>query len=179
MATALRPTAAIVPVEELKSWLRIVGGEEDALLAGLIRSAADLCEQFTRLALIERDVEQTLAARPVWARLAQAPVRAILAVSALSGSGEPAPLGADDFAVDIDAAGDGWVRVLASGGAGRVVATYRAGLAADWNGVPEALRHGVLRMAAHLYARRDRDDGAAPPAAVAALWLPYRRLRLN
>jgi uncharacterized phiE125 gp8 family phage protein len=178
MATAVRPTRAIVPVEELKAWLRIVGSEEDALLAALIRSATELCEQFTRLALIERDVEQTLPGRPVWSRLEQGPVRAILGVSALGADGEAAPLAAGDYALDVDAAGAGWVRVLRSGAAQRVLVRYRAGLGADWNGVPEALRHGVVRMAAHLYARRDGDDGAAPPAAVAALWLPYRKLRL-
>jgi uncharacterized phiE125 gp8 family phage protein len=179
MATAVRPTGSVVPVEELKSWLRIVGSDEDALLAALIRSASDLCEQFTRLALIERDALQTLPARPAWARLEQGPVRAILGVSALSGAGEPTPLAAGDHAVDIDAAGEGWVRVLRSGGARRVLVAYRAGLGADWNAVPEPLRHGILRLAAHLYAHRDRDDGGAPPAAVAALWLPYRKLRLS
>jgi uncharacterized phiE125 gp8 family phage protein len=55
---------------------------------------------------------------------------------------------------------------------------YRAGLAAGWNGVAEPLRQGVVRMAAHLYAHRDAADGRGPPAAVTALWLPYRRLRL-
>ena len=178
MATSIRPTRALVPVEELKAWMRIAGSEEDALLAALIRSASDLCEQFTRLALIERDVEQTLPASPVWSRLEQGPARAILGVSALPATGEPTPLAAADHAVDIDAAGEGWVRVLRSGEARRVLVRYRAGLGADWNAVPEALRHGILRMAAHLYANRDRDDGKAPPAAVTALWLPYRKLRL-
>ena len=176
MATAAIPTRTLVPVEELKDWLRIVGSEEDALLAGLIRSATELCEQFTRLALIEREVEQVLPARPVWTRLEQGPVRAILGVSALSADSEAAPLASGDYAVDIDAAGEGWVRILSSGEARRVRVRYRAGLGADWNAVPEPLRHGILRMAAHLYSHR--DDGAAPPAAVAALWLPYRKLRL-
>ena len=56
---------------------------------------------------------------------------------------------------------------------------YGAGRAHDWNGVPEPLRHGIVRMAAHLYTHRDGEDGGAPPAAVTALWLPYRRLRLG
>jgi hypothetical protein len=54
-----------------------------------------------------------------------------------------------------------------------------AGKAADWNGIQEPLRQGIVRMAAHLYTHRDGEDGRGPPAAVTALWLPYRRLRLH
>ena len=39
------------------------------------------------------------------------------------------------------------------------------------------LRHGIVRLAAHQY--RERDEGAAVlPAAVIALWRPYRMVRL-
>jgi uncharacterized phiE125 gp8 family phage protein len=54
------------------------------------------------------------------------------------------------------------------------------GIAADWASLPPALKHGVIRLAAHYY--RDRDTGsqrtAAPPASVAALWQPWRAMRL-
>jgi uncharacterized phiE125 gp8 family phage protein len=176
---AVGTTGAPVPLEEVKAFLRVAGTEEDALLAGLIRSAGDLCERFTRLALIQREVEERLAASRAWARLGQTPVRAILGVSALDAVGAETALPAGDYSVDIDAAGDGWVRVLRSEKAGRILVRYVAGQAEDWNGVPEALRHGVVRLAAHLYTHRDREDGSGPPAAVTALWLPYRRLRLS
>ena len=48
----------------------------------------------------------------------------------------------------------------------------------DWGDVPPALNEGILRCAAHLYRARETDDGSAPPAAVAALWRPWRMLRL-
>jgi uncharacterized phiE125 gp8 family phage protein len=178
MASVAVPPAATVPVEALKSYLRVVGSDEDALLAGAVRSATDLCEAFTRLALIERQMIEILPAQPCWTRLGQAPVRAILSVSALAPSGEATALPAGDYGIDIDAAGDGWVRILRSS-AGRVQTLYRAGQAADWNGIPEPLRQGIVRMAAHLYTHRDGEDGRGPPAAVTALWLPYRRLRLR
>jgi uncharacterized phiE125 gp8 family phage protein len=178
MASISLPPAAIVPVEALKSYLRVVGSDEDALLAAAVRSATDLCEGFTRLALIEREVTEILPAQPCWTRLGQSPVQAILGVSALPPSGEATALPASDYGIDIDAAGEGWVRILRSA-AGRVQIVYRAGQAADWNGVAEALRQGIVRMAAHLYAHRDGEDGRGPPAAVTALWLPYRRLRLR
>ena len=178
MAAAALPPPLPVAIEQVKAYLRIAGSDEDALLAGLVRTASELCEGFTRTALIEREVEETIAARPAWTRLEVAPVRAILAVSALAADGSTSALAAEDYAIDIDAAGDGWVRVLRSGGAGRTAVRYRAGRAADWNGVPEPLRQGIVRMAAHFYTHREREDGSGPPAAVTALWLPYRRLRL-
>lgn len=178
MASSVAPPPLPVPLEQAKAYLRIAGSDEDALLAGLVRSAAELCEAFTGLALIEREVAETLPARPAWRRLALTPVRSILAITALGAEGGRSALASADYAVDIDASGDGWVRVLRGGEAGSVLVSYRAGQAADWNGIAEPLRQGIVRMAAHLYAHRDREDGAGPPAAVTALWLPYRRLRL-
>ncbi len=84
-----------------------------------------------------------------------------------------------NYAIELDADGGGRVLVSNPGAAGRVAVRFTAGLAADWTSLPEALRHGVLRLAAFQYRSRE-DDGAAsmPPAAVAALWRPWRRLRL-
>ena len=39
-------------------------------------------------------------------------------------------------------------------------------------------RPRLLRLVAHLFASRD-EDGGEPPAAVTALWRPYRRMRLS
>lgn len=178
MAAALQPPALPVPIEALRAYLRIEGSEEDALLAGLVRSAGELCEAFTRLSLIEAEYEQAVPANPAWTRLDRAPARAILGV-AVAGDGEPVPLAPDNYAIDVDVRGDGWVRVLRNGGAGQVLVRYSAGLAPDWNGIPEPLRQGIVRMASHLYAHRDGEGGTGPPAAVTALWLPYRRLRLS
>ena len=53
------------------------------------------------------------------------------------------------------------------------------GLAApDWDALDMGLRHGVIRFAAHQYRERDRDEAGAIPAAVAALWRPWRQVRL-
>ena len=165
-------------VGEAKAFLRIEHPHDDAEIAALVRSASALCEAFTGQLLIAREVNEVVPAAPGWRRLAGTPVRAILDVSAAlaDGSGAALPVGA--YAVDIDGAGDGWVRsmgVLAPGSRLRV--RYRAGLAENWDGVPEPLRHGVLRLAAHLHMHR--DDEAGPPAAVTALWRPWRRMRLR
>jgi uncharacterized phiE125 gp8 family phage protein len=173
-----------IALAELKALLRVTISDEDALLAGLARGAADMCEAFTGRALIDRAVEEVLevssALRPgsgqAWTRLGAAPVRSIDGVAALDEEGGSSPLAAEDYAIDLDAAGDGWVRVNDSGGAKRVLVSYRAGMAADPNGLPETLRHGIVRLAAHLYTNRDQATQAGPPAAVSALWRPWRRL---
>lgn len=167
-----------VPLAEVKAYLRIATSEEDALLAGHVRSAAEACEAFTGRVLIERAAAETLPASPAWARLGAAPVRSIESVAALGADGSERALAAQDYTIDIDAAGEGWVRLLARIEERRIRVGYAAGLAADPNGVPEPLRHGVLRLAAHLYAQRDSGRPAEPPAAVTALWRPWRRLRL-
>lgn len=156
-----------VSLGEVKAYLRIDGAEEDALLAGLVRSACALCEAFTGQVLIAEARSQTIAADGQWHRLSATPVRSF----------EGAFVGADAAAFDslTDASGDGWVRVSGSTAARVVV---EAGLADDWNGVPEPLRQGIVRLTAHLYANRDAAGDAGPPAAVAALWRPWRRMRL-
>jgi len=169
---------AAVALDEVKAFLRIGHSEEDGLLAGFLRAAEAACEAFTGLALIEREAAETLAASAQWRRLGLTPVRAISGVAAVGADGGETALAADAYAVDIDAAGDGWVRVTQAGGAKRVLVRFTAGLAANWNGVPEPVRQGIVRLAAHLYGARGEAAGAAPPAAVAALWRPWRRMRI-
>jgi uncharacterized phiE125 gp8 family phage protein len=168
-----------VSIEELKLHLRVAGNEEDALLAGLLRTASGLCEAFTGRLLIEREIVETIAASPAWARLQSTPVRAILSVEAIAPDGSAAVLAPDAYAVDIDSNGDGWLRIVAPCEARRLKVRCVAGMAADWNGVPETLRHGLLRLSAHLYMSRDAAEPAQPPACVTALWRPWRRLRLS
>lgn len=164
-------------LEEAKAYLRLDGSGEDALLGRLIETATALCEAFTGTALVRREFVETIAAERAWQRLAHGPVVAITGVEAVSAAGEAEPLPADAYAIDIDAAGTGWVRVIRPGGAERVRVTCRAGLADDAGGVPAPLAQGVVLLAAHLFDRHQPSD--APPAAIAALWRPWRRMRLH
>lgn len=171
----------LLPAEalaEAKAFLRIGHGGEDALVAGVLRTAAELCEQFTWQVLIVRAFQETLAPQTRWQRLGRAPVRAIGAVEALPAGGAAVPLAAAAYAVDIDAAGEGWVRVTGAGDAPLVRVSFEAGLAATYAGLPETLRHGMVRLAAHLYAQRSGEAPDTPPAAVSALWRPWRRMTL-
>jgi uncharacterized phiE125 gp8 family phage protein len=160
--------------DAISAHLRISGDVEDALIARLAASALGLCEAYTGRALIARDWSETMPAAPAWRRLAAAPVTAIAAVEGWPVDGEAFALPADGYAVDIDGDGVGWVRVTAPVARARV--HFTAGLATEWSAVPAPIAHGVVLLAAHLFEQR---GDAVPPAAVAALWRPWRQLRLR
>src|SRR3546814_10878034 len=82
-------------------------------------------------------------------RLRWTPVSAITGVTGVPAEGAAFALPIGAYGVDIDGNGDGWVRVTAPGAAGRVDVTFMAGLAPDWAGLPEGIRQGVVRLAAH------------------------------
>ena len=165
-----------VTMSEAQAYVRIETGEEEAVLAGLIRTASALCESFVNQVVVARQFAVELPASGRWERIAVTPVRSVTSVEAVDSAGAAAPLASGSYEVDIDFNGDGWVRVPTSGPT-RVRVSGTAGIAADENGVPEAIRQGVLRLVAHLFASRD-GPGGEPPAAVTALWRPYRRMRL-
>jgi len=175
-AGALAADAAMVA--EVKAYLRLETDGEDALVARLGLAALAHGEAFTGLVLVARTVAETLPAGPGWRRLAGTPVAAVATVEGLGPMGVLAALPAGGWAADIDASGDGWVRLLAPSAATRLQATYTAGLATGWAALPDAIRQGAVRLAAHLFTHRDAAGEGAPPAAVAALWRPWRRIRL-
>lgn len=174
----IRQDASEPPVSlaEAQAYVRVETGEEEAVLAGLLRTASLMCEQFIGQALVARAFDETLRASGQWQRLGLTPVRSIGAVALLADDGVQTMLAAAEYAVDIDASGDGWVR-LVRGSEGLLRVSAVAGMADNANDVPEPLRQGIVRLTAYLFNARD-GEGGEPPAAVTALWRPYRRMRL-
>lgn len=164
----------VVSLAECKAYLRLERDEDDAVLAGLLRTATGLCEAFVGQWLMVRAAEQPMAVCGDWQRLRALPVLAVVSVI----DGEVA-LPGEAFEADVSVDGLGWVRLTAPAGLVLPRVRFEAGLADDWNKVPEPLRHGIVRLAAHLYTHRDAADAGPPPAAVAALWRPWRRLSLG
>ena len=171
------PVAPAVPLSALKDYLRIGLTDEDELLTALLASATDLAERFTGQILVERAVDEVMPVNGDWQRLSVRPVRALTSVQGIPAEGAEFSLSVDAYMIDIDRNGDGWVRIQRQGAAGRVRVRYTAGLAGAAQDVPDAIAHGIVRLAGDLYVRRDGID-AQPPAAVAALWRPWRRMRL-
>jgi uncharacterized phiE125 gp8 family phage protein len=173
-------TPAAVPamaLAELKQWLGITIPDDDAPLARVFAAAQETCESFTGTMPLEQGCEEVLAGRGGWQMLATRPIQSIAAVERISGSGR-ITLAPDAYEIDLDADGSGRVRLLSSE-PGRVAVRFTAGLAPEWSALPESLRHGIVRLAAHQHRERE-NSGAAPlpPASVAALWRPWRRMRL-
>jgi uncharacterized phiE125 gp8 family phage protein len=161
-----------VSLPEVQAYARVETGEEEALLAGLLRTASEMCETFLNQALLARNFEAVVRAGEGWTLLPIQPVRAITSVRRVAG-GEP--LAAASYRCDIDYEGRGHVAGLPSGETFAIAGS--AGMALDGNGVPEPIRQGILRLAAYMFANRDGQIGDLPKA-VTALWRPYRKAGL-
>jgi uncharacterized phiE125 gp8 family phage protein len=165
------PAAALA---ELKQWLGITVAADDASLGRLLAAALETCESFTGRMPLEQTCEEALVAQGGWQMLATRPVTSVLAVGRIDGTALPA----EAYALELEA--DGAARLCLFGPQpSRMTVRFTAGHAATWEALPDALRHGIVRLAAHQHRERE-GSGAAPlpPAAVVALWRPWRRVRL-
>ncbi len=160
---------------ETKAWLRIETAYDDAAIEALIRSAIATAEDFCAQILFARVGTESLPACSNWVRLRACPVRAISAARSIATSGATTALATSAYAIDISADGDGWARVMQPGSDSRIEVDITAGIGDDWASLPDGLRQGIVRLAAHLFAERESD---APPAIVTALWRPWRRMRI-
>lgn len=161
--------------DSAKAYLRVEGDAENAAIERFAAAGFGLAEAFTGCALIARDWEDELPADRRWARLTPGPVAAIVAVGGSDAAGEAVALDPAQYAIDIDAQGDGWVRGGAPGVA-RLQVRYRAGLAESWEALPAPIAQGLVLIVAHWFDARTAV--LAPLAAVTALWRPWRRVRL-
>ena len=173
------PPVAAEAVVAAKAFLRIENDLEDALVANLLAAAIRPVDGFPNLIALRRTGVDRLAVSGAWQRLGVTPVHAITAVTGLPVEGEAFALRVGAYALAVDGSGDGWVRVTQPGAAVRVDVIVDAGLAAGWGDVPEPLRLAILRLTGHLYTYRDTAEDSGPPAAVAALLRPWRRMRLS
>ncbi|MBT2135110.1 phage head-tail connector protein [Croceibacterium sp. LX-88] len=166
-------------LDDLKDWLGITTARDDTALEQLLRTALETCEAFTGQMPLTTLCEEVLPVSRNWQSLATTPVQSISAVEGIALDGTRQVLAPQDYALDLAPGGGALVRTLRAGPAKRVAVRFTAGMAATWHAVPDGLRHGLLRLAAHHY--RQRESGATepvPPAAVAALWRPWRRVRV-
>jgi uncharacterized phiE125 gp8 family phage protein len=178
MLTRGAVVASAEAVAAAKDYLRIDGASEDALISGLVSTAVESCEGFVGRVLIARGMSETLVSMVAWQKLTAGPVVSVTSVTALTVNGVESAFLAADYELDIDANGGGRVRFLTGLNTTRAVVRYQAGSGAGWADIPGSLRQGIVRLVAHWHVYRDREEAPVPPAAVAALWRPERRMRL-
>lgn len=179
MATIERapPAAALA---ELKAFLRIeADSHEDALLSALLRAATETVEAMLGQLLFERAVEERGTVRAGRLALGFEPARSLLSVEQGDADGLFTPLADGVARFRAGRFGEGHVHVSGVGDGSELRVRYRAGIAADWNGVPEVLRLSVIRAAAHFHAHRDRADDAGVPPVVRRLLAPWRARRVR
>jgi len=173
---ALLPPSALA---ELKQWLGITTAHDDALLSGLLEAALDICEAFTGLMPLEVEAEEIQPRIGAWQSLATRPIQAIVSVDGIDADGQRMPLLSNEYELELNERGEGLVRVTKPSAPKRYAVRFIAGLTPDWESLPASLRHGIIRLAAHQHRERDaRTSSPLPPASVAALWRPWRRMRL-
>lgn len=176
LSPAALPSSALA---EVKQWLGITTARDDAVLAELLAAALETCEAFTGQLPLEAACEEVLPAGPGWRCLSTRPVLSIDAVEGLWADGTRFALATGAYEIELEADGSGRVRLPFPGTETRVAVRFTAGLAPDWDTLPNSIRHGLIRLAAHQHRERESSGaGPLPPASVAALWRPWRRLRL-
>ena len=165
-------------LDEVRVYLRLENMDDDPSLGAIMIAAISYAESFTGQILIRREINETRSVSPAWQRLSASPVLSVGSVTGIPAEGSYFSLNQADYDVRIDN-DDGYVGIMRPGAAGRVEINYRAGLAENWSELPESLRLGILSLAGYLYQNRDGSNDAGPPAAVAALLRPWRRMRLT
>ena len=179
MVMSLVPGVSPVSLTEALGWLRLGSASDDAVVEPLLRAATGICEAFVGQWLVQRSGSELVPVVQGAARLSVRPVVAVDEVRMVAADDSETVLAAGEYRLSLAADGGGRLIIAPQHGAARVRVTYRAGMAAAGADVPEAIRHGIVRMTQHLYEARDAREVPPPPAAIAALWQPWRALRMG
>ena len=185
----IQPAVEPVALADVKSWLKVDNTDDDGLIGGLITSARMIIEQATRRRLITQGWRLI---RDAWPEsglipIPLAPFAALTAITVFDASNNPQNLAVTLPIIDTtpDAA-----RLLFSAAPlapGRAIAgiylDVTIGYGATGAAVPQPLLQAHFMLIAHWYDNRGdvlADSGAVRlPASVAALFAPFRAVRLT
>lgn len=181
-----------LPVAEFKAHLRLGTGFgedslQDTVLKGFLRAAIAAIEARTGKVLINREFTWTLTGWRDRAGqvLPVAPVTEILGVTMVNALEVETDLPADQFRLEADGhrprlrPTGSLLPMVMTGGSVRI--GFRAGMSADWGGLPADLGQAVLLLAAHYYEYRNEtalSDGCMP-FGVSSLIQRYRSVRIG
>lgn len=165
------PAAEPVQLAEIKEHLKVGGGAEDALIAGLIVAARQAIEAKFQIAVMAQTWRLALDRVPeTQVILPLSPVLSIDAVGVMRNGVAEALL---PSSYDAQVGAVGRLRVNTAP-AGALVVTFTAGWP-DAAAVPDAMKLAIKLLAAHLYENR---EGALRIPELSAFVAPYRQVRL-
>lgn len=181
------PALEPVSLAEVKAHLRIDTSSEDLLLATLIATARQHIERALGMALISQSWSLFLDRWPGLAQPLALPLTPVLQLNAVrfyGADGTISTRGPSEF--QLDPGPPPRVARLSGGSAPVALRTlaaieiaFVAGFGALPSNVPQALRHGLLQLVAHLQTHRGLEPDDSLPPAIADLLSPWRRPRLQ
>ena len=166
-------------LDDLKGWLGISRSQEDGQLTDLLGASLAMCEAFTGQMPIEQTVEEWVPNTRGEHSIATRPVRSFLSAERIAHDGTRSTLDAAAYEFRIDASQAACLSLDEDFEGQAIAVAFRAGLASEWSAVPQALKQGIIRLAAFHYRDRETGRDAIPPASVTALWRPWRIVRLT
>lgn len=177
------PASEPLTLAEVKEFLRVDHSDDDATLAIFIAAARQLCESYTRLALLPTTFEEYFDEFPEYTgtykdeiRLSRSPVSAVTYVKYIDGNETTITANASDYKTDLISQparispDNGWFGTYETINA--VFIRYVAGYA-NAASVPAPLKHGMLLVIGDMYENRT-DSVKRLPTAAEYLWNPYR-----
>ncbi len=177
------PASEPLTLAEVKEFLRVDHSDDDATLAIFIAAARQLCESYTRLALLPTTFEEYFDEFPEYTgtykdeiRLSRSPVSAVTYVKYIDGNETTITASASDYKTDLISQparispDNGWFGTYETINA--VFIRYVAGYA-NAASVPAPLKHGMLLVIGDMYENRT-DSVKRLPTAAEYLWNPYR-----
>ena len=177
------PASEPLSLSEVKEFLRVDHSDDDTTLAIFITAARQLCESYTRLALMPTTFEEYFDDFPQYTgtykdeiRLSRSPVSAVTYVKYIDGNETTITANAADYKTDLISQparispDNGWFGTYETINA--VFIRYVAGYA-NAASVPAPLKHGMLLVIGDMYENRT-DSVKRLPTAAEYLWNPYR-----
>ncbi len=164
------PEIEPVTIEDAHAFLRLSSNSEDAILERLIKTARELVEAETGLALIDQTWRLRVDRWPRSGRLAlfKFPVTSITMVVAYRPDGTAVSFPPEDFSLQ-DGRRPQRLYMASYADVARlcgVEVDFVAGFGATAASVPEALKQAILSLTAHLYESRAGVDAACVPLTI-------------
>ena len=177
------PASEPLTLAEVKEFLRVDHSDDDATLAIFITAARQLCESYTRMALLPTTFEEYFDDFPQYTgtfkdeiRLSRSPVSAVTYVKYIDGNETTITADAAEYKVDTISRparispDNGWFGTYET--INVVFVRYVAGFA-DAASVHAPLKHGMMLVIGDMYENRT-DSVKRLPTASEYLWNPYR-----